>query len=326
MKKITLLFTIALLGFTSVFSQLKTNLVFFTEQGEHFSVVLNGILQNAKPETNVKVTDLIAPSYKVKILFDDSKIGDIDKNLIFNQGTETTLVIKKNKKGNYVIRYMNEVPIAQALPPSQGQSVIVYTTVPPPPSSSVTYSQTTTTVNAGNNNLPPSSGNVSAGVNINDPDLGVNLNINVGGSNTNTISSATTTTTTTTTTTGGTQIVPVQPPQSPNVYVLSGYTGPIGCPYPMSPQEFESVRQSIYSKSFDDTKLKIAKQVISSNCLLSSQVKKIMLLFDFEDTRLNLAKYAYGYTYDIGNYYQLNDAFTFESTIDELNDYINTYH
>jgi hypothetical protein len=49
MKKITLLFTIALLGFTSVFSQLKTNLVFFTEQGEHFSVVLNGILQNAKP-------------------------------------------------------------------------------------------------------------------------------------------------------------------------------------------------------------------------------------------------------------------------------------
>jgi len=225
-----------------------------------------------------------------------------------------------------VIRYMNEVPIAQALPPSQGQSVIVYTTVPPPPSSSVTYSQTTTTVNAGNNNLPPSSGNVSAGVNINDPDLGVNLNINVGGSNTNTISSATTTTTTTTTTTGGTQIVPVQPPQSPNVYVLSGYTGPIGCPYPMSPQEFESVRQSIYSKSFDDTKLKIAKQVISSNCLLSSQVKKIMLLFDFEDTRLNLAKYAYGYTYDIGNYYQLNDAFTFESTIDELNDYINNYH
>ncbi len=324
MKKITLLLTITLLGFTFAFSQIKTNLVFFTEHGEHFSVVLNGILQNAKPETNVKVTDLIAPSYKVKIIFNDSNIGDIDKNLIFNQGTETTLVIKKNKKGIYVIRYMNEVPIAQALPPAQGQSVIIYTTVPP--STSVTYSQTTTTVNAGNNNLSPSSGNVSAGININDPDLGVNLNINVGGSNTETITSATTTTTTTTTTTGGTQIVPVQPQQHPNVYVLSGYTGPIGCPYPMSPQEFESVQQSIASKSFDDTKLKIAKQVISSNCLLSSQVKRIMLLFDFEDTRLDLAKYSYGYTYDIGNYYQLNDAFTFESTIDELNDYINNYH
>lgn len=47
-----------------------------------------------------------------------------------------------------------------------------------------------------------------------------------------------------------------------------------------------------------------------------------MLLFSFEDTRLDLAKYAYGYTFDIGNYYQINDAFTFSSSIDELNSYI----
>ena len=47
-----------------------------------------------------------------------------------------------------------------------------------------------------------------------------------------------------------------------------------------------------------------------------------MLLFTFEDTRLDLAKYAYGHTFDIGNYYKLNDAFTFESSIDELNKYI----
>ncbi len=34
---------------------------------------------------------------------------------------------------------------------------------------------------------------------------------------------------------------------------------------------------------------------------------------------------AYGRTYDIGNYYKVNDAFTFESSIDELNGYINAY-
>jgi hypothetical protein len=47
-----------------------------------------------------------------------------------------------------------------------------------------------------------------------------------------------------------------------------------------------------------------------------------MLLFSFEDTRLEFAQYAYAYTLDLRNYYKLNDAFTFESSIDELNKYI----
>jgi len=48
-----------------------------------------------------------------------------------------------------------------------------------------------------------------------------------------------------------------------------------------------------------------------------------MLLFSFEATRLDFAKFAYKYTYDISNYYKLNDAFTFESSIEELNNFIN---
>jgi len=132
--------------------------------------------------------------------------------------------------------------------------------------------------------------------------------------------SSQTTTTTTHTTTTYSNSEPEQPKQK--VYVMPGYNGAVGCPWPLSHQDFNGVKNSISSKSFDDTKLTIAKQVISSNCLLSSQVKEIMLLFSFEDTRLDLAKYAYGYTFDIGNYYQINDAFTFSSSIDELNSYI----
>ena len=121
-------------------AQLKTNLVFFSEQGERFTVILNGIRQNAAPETNVKVTDLIAPNYKVKIIFEDQTLGQLDKNLTFNQGTETTFVIKRNNKNEYVLRWMSEVPIAQALPPSQGQQVVVYTTQPAPAPATVTCS------------------------------------------------------------------------------------------------------------------------------------------------------------------------------------------
>ena len=90
----------------------------------------------------------------------------------------------------------------------------------------------------------------------------------------------------------------------------------------MSPGDFQSAKGSISSKTFEDSKLTIAKQIIQSNCLLSSQVKEIMLLFTFEDSRLDFAKFAYAYTLDLGNYYKVNDAFTFESSIDDLNKYV----
>ena len=71
-----------------------SNLIFFSENGEQFTVILNGIRQNPNPETNVKVTELPAPSYKLKVIFEDDALGQFDKTLNFNQGTETTFVIK----------------------------------------------------------------------------------------------------------------------------------------------------------------------------------------------------------------------------------------
>ena len=52
MRKVILLFIIGFIA-VSAFSQ-TSNLVLFTEQGEQFWVILNGIRQNSKPETNVK--------------------------------------------------------------------------------------------------------------------------------------------------------------------------------------------------------------------------------------------------------------------------------
>ena len=92
----------------------------------------------------------------------------------------------------------------------------------------------------------------------------------------------------------------------------------------MSDADFASAKKSIESKSFEDSKMTLAKQVFNTNCMTSAQVKEIMLLFTFEASRLDFAKYAYGKTYDQGNYYKVNDAFQFESSIDDLNKYINT--
>jgi hypothetical protein len=323
MKRL-LIVVFVLLAYTIVKAQ-NTNLIFFSEQGEHFSVVLNGVLQNAHPQTNIKVTDLPAPNYKLKIIFEDKNQPDIDKTLVFGQGTETTFSIRKNKKNQYVVRYQGEIPISSSPSVVPFQEVIVYH---PVPIAETTTTTTTTTINDPATNV---------GINMNDRSTGSNMNINLNVGGTGVQSTTTTTTTTTSSGTIGTGVVEQENHErygdnerhhdhhgskEEHRYELEGYTGTYGCPYPMSHPAFEDAKRSIESKKFEDSKLTIAKQIINTNCLLSSQVKEIMLLFSFEDTRLELAKYCYGYTLDIGNYYKVNDAFTFESSIDELNKYI----
>lgn len=99
---------------------------------------------------------------------------------------------------------------------------------------------------------------------------------------------------------------------------LPGYAGKLGCDYPMSTGDFETAKQSISSKSFSDTKMQVAKQITRSNCLLTSQVMDLMGIMNFEADKLEIAKFAYEFTYDQSNYYKVNEKFGFESSIREL--------
>jgi hypothetical protein len=147
-------------------------------------------------------------------------------------------------------------------------------------------------------------------IDVNMGGMGVDMNVNVSETY-----SETYTTTTTTTTSGGGQ----------DHYVMSGYNGAIGCPWPMEEGQFSDAINSVASKDFDDSKFTMAKQITGANCLTADQVRRMMSELDFEDSKLQYAKFAYSKTYDIGNYYKLNDAFDFESSIDELNEHINGF-
>ena len=79
---------------------------------------------------------------------------------------------------------------------------------------------------------------------------------------------------------------------------------------------------SISSKGFDETKLSTAKQAVKANCMSVAQIKEVMSLFGFEETKLDFAKYAYEFCTDKNNYYMVGDAFSFSSSTDELNEFI----
>lgn len=341
----------------------------FSQEGEKFWVVLNGIKQNDAPMTNVKVTGLTSPNYRLKIIFEDEKNNSIDKDImthdVDNVLCDQAYVIKKDKKGKFVMRLNSFEPaknIAATVEPNQ--VAVPFTNVertatpptqtgqqkqPAQPQTSNNVKPAPSKENSGMNvqvKDPVTGENVSMNMNISESGVGVdvktpgneNVSMNMGVTGTNTKPGAVTTTTTTVTTnvTTGTQVTkpdnrqpahpntqPVQPVQPTQpAYKLPGYNGPTGCALPMSDADFNEAKKSISSKSFEDSKLAVAKQITSVNCLLASQVKEIMMLFSFEDSKLQFAKYAYAYTYDIGNYFKVNDAFNFEMTIDDLNEYI----
>lgn len=90
----------------------------------------------------------------------------------------------------------------------------------------------------------------------------------------------------------------------------------------MDKTAFQQLKQAIDNEAFDNTKQKMAKQYIATNYFTSAQVKELVLLFSFENSRLEIAKYAYDYTVDKGNYFLVNEAFSFSNSKEALADYI----
>lgn len=93
----------------------------------------------------------------------------------------------------------------------------------------------------------------------------------------------------------------------------------------MSSRVFEQFKQVIRNESFDNTRLVTAKQTIAANYFSSAQVKEIVELFSFENSKLDISKYSYKYTVDKNNYFILNDAFAYSSSKEELARFIQEY-
>lgn len=96
-------------------------------------------------------------------------------------------------------------------------------------------------------------------------------------------------------------------------------------PYAMNPKDYQAAYDMIEGESFDSSKLSLAKQVIAVNPMSSSQILGICKLFSFESNKLEFAKYAYEFCVDRNKYFLLNEAFTYESSKRELNEFINGF-
>jgi hypothetical protein len=326
MKRITLLCFVLISCFAANAQRMQTgNLTVFSEDGTRFYLELNGERYNDEAMTNVRIEELPNPYYSCKIVFENTKIPTITKKTLdienMDGQLEDVTYRIKNKRGKRTLQYYSSIPAEQNM--RRPANTPVYQYGRPREMyvdrNGVMVTQTVTTQQ-----------NNGFGMNVNMG--GVNMNMSVPHSG-----GATTTTTTTTTTQGG-------------GYGQGGYNnnghnnngghhngnnqggnwnnnnnnnnGSRPCRNAMGNADFEEARKAIKDGNFDDTRIAIAQQIMMTNCLSSNQISEVLKLINFEDSRLQLAKYAYDYCTDKSNYFKLGSVFNFDSSKAELSEFV----
>jgi hypothetical protein len=92
----------------------------------------------------------------------------------------------------------------------------------------------------------------------------------------------------------------------------------------MSSGRFEQLIQQVRKTSFETTKVNVADQALKADKISVNQMKNLLNEFAFESTKLKFAKDNYKRVTDKNNYFMLNDVFTFESSKDELTNFLST--
>lgn len=326
MKKLTTILFL-LIGLVS-FSQ--SNLTVFNNDGKQFYVILNGIKQNSVPQTNVYVSGIKNGSYSVKLIFADGITTDINKNFFIDEPSDiTTRVVFKDGKGK--LQLIGHVPTTGAI---QEESAVVYrpndaavytdaTTVN---QTITTTNSTTTTTNSSNNsgNVNGETINMNVGINDGGTTQGMNVNINVNDpmlntQSTNSSMQQTHTTTTTTVTTTGTQ-TQVKPTTGTS-QINSTAPAQITCKNIL--ENADKMAEDLKDLMMDEDRVTAIKLDLEKYCLTASQAYKLVETLNFEDNRLEVAKYLYDRMIDKDKANVLFPLFNFDSSKIEFREYMN---
>jgi hypothetical protein len=92
----------------------------------------------------------------------------------------------------------------------------------------------------------------------------------------------------------------------------------------MSPQAFQSFKQTVENSSFDSGKQTIVKTQLQNMWITSGQLKEIIDIFSFESSKLDMAKYGAARVIDKQNLFNIYNCFSFESSKTEFANYLAT--
>ncbi|WP_161889693.1 DUF4476 domain-containing protein [Pontibacter russatus] len=91
----------------------------------------------------------------------------------------------------------------------------------------------------------------------------------------------------------------------------------------LTAEEMDHLVQTMRSRDSESTKMSIAREAVRNGSIAAEDLKRVLQEFEFENARVEFAKYAYDYLCDREHFYYIYDAFSFDSSVEELERYSN---
>lgn len=295
----------------------------FAKDGDKFWLILNGEKQNEKPAANVKVGNLTTGEYKIKVIFENSKIPSLDDKLYArdfdNNALDVVYELKKNKKGKaMVMRLVSQEIIGKPNPTRPRPNL---------DADFAEFDKPQPVNQAGKNPAIPQPAPIQIPAPIQAPVITSQGNVVEVNDGHTTQKTNMTTGAVTITDNATSKPIFTNNPQTATAAPVSPASGPkpspAGCSKPMADATFQTQLATVKKQSFSDTKIKVAKTMISKNCLSTAQVANLLSAFSFEGDKLEMAKFAYPFTIDKDNYLTLTETFKFSSSTSELTRFLN---
>lgn len=293
----------------------NANISVYSNKGLKFTVVLNGVDQNDQPATHVKITNVTAASYRLKVRFENEKLGQASRGMFVDDGKEYKMAVMHksvasvdhhfdgvqssmskalgndpNARANnydgvesYVIRFVSESTASENA--SKDEVVVKFK---PRTRFSNDVHQLNESSGGGSVKASASSGSVQA---VPAAEKSAEVAVAPAG-----------------------EIVALE--AKPAAVAHSA------CSSAMDENTFSATKSGVSSQPTPESKLQVAKQIINAVCMSVEQISGVMQILAADEAKLDYAKYAYDYAFDPQNYASLAALFELTSSVDDFNQFI----
>jgi hypothetical protein len=269
--------------------------------GDRFYLELNGVRQNAEPQTGIRADGLMDAFYNAAIIFAGPGKPALTQHIpIKDMGTgqymEKTYMIERAPTGGLTLNYTGATPVPTDYTPLASIYYI--------------HNGLHVTGSPNENTIPVSEnpGGNGGSVRIG---TGGNVNINIASPPANKSETQTEAMTSF-----------YEPAAPAHVANNTPVIRQPDCKTPLDPGSFKAAKEAVAKEKFEDAKFSAATAVLASGCVSTGQVVQLCQLFGFEASKLNFAKLAYPKTTDPANYSKVNTVFEFKASKAALTNFV----
>lgn len=310
MKSLILLtlFSLSLITFAQT-----GNISVYSDKGLKFTVVLNGIDQNDQPATHVKVTDVPEGSYRIKVRFENTKLGQASRGMFVEPGREYKMAVMHKSVAtvdhhfdgvhNQMVKTLGNDPNAKANNWDVMENYVIRF-----------VSEATANSNASSNEQV---GPFKARTKFSNPANEISEG-GVGGFGT-----------TSSKTVKPTEVVgasvAVQPATTETKAVetssksatTSSYSS--ACNAAMDENTYSATKSGVSAQTSPELKAQVGKQIINAVCMSVEQISGVAALIPGDAAKLDFVQYGFDYCFDPQNYATLASLFESPESVEAFN-------